>query len=453
MGSLHTPLFSNTACSRIPQTSQKNITMAEPDVENELLDYEEQEEEQEQVTEAAGDAPSKKDAKGTYVSIHSSGFRDFLLKPELLRAIVDCGFEHPSEVQHECIPQAILGMDIVCQAKSGMGKTAVFVLATLQQLEPTDGQVSVLVMSHTRELAFQINKEYERFSKYLTNIKVAVFFGGLSVKKDEQVLKTNCPHIVVGTPGRILALARDKVLNLKHVKHFILDECDKMLEQLDMRRDIQEIFRMTPHEKQVMMFSATLSKDIRPVCKKFCQDPMEIYVDDDTKLTLHGLQLYFAKLAEAEKNRKLNDLLDALEFNQVVIFVSKVARAKELNRLLTECNFPSICIHAGMKQEERISQYKSFKDFNARILVATDLFGRGIDIERVNVVINYDFPDDSDQFLHRVGRAGRFGTKGIAISFVSSEPDQEVLDKVQSRFEVNIPDLPDEIDISTYMST
>ena len=135
-------------------------------------------------------------------------------------------------VQHECIPQAILGMDIVCQAKSGMGKTAVFVLATLQQLEPVDGQVSVLVMSHTRELAFQVSKEYERFSKYLSNVKVSVFFGGLSVKKDEQVLKTNCPHIVVGTPGRILALARDKTLNLKHVKHFILDECDKMLEQL-----------------------------------------------------------------------------------------------------------------------------------------------------------------------------------------------------------------------------
>jgi len=149
----------------------------------------------------------------------------------------------------------------------------------------------------------------------------------------------------------------------------------------------------------------------------------------------------------------LNDLLDALEFNQVVIFVSKVARANELNRLLTECNFPSICIHAGQKQEERIAKYKSFKEFNARILVSTDLFGRGIDIERVNVVINYDFPDDSDQFLHRVGRAGRFGTKGLAISFISSEPDQEILDKVQSRFEVNIPELPDEIDSSTYMST
>nr|XP_048673295.1 spliceosome RNA helicase DDX39B isoform X3 [Caretta caretta] len=245
--------------------------MAENDVDNELLDYEDDEVE----NQAGGDGvdvPPKKDVKGSYVSIHSSGFRDFLLKPELLRAIVDCGFEHPSEVQHECIPQAILGMDVLCQAKSGMGKTAVFVLATLQQLEPVTGQVSVLVMCHTRELAFQISKEYERFSKYMPSVKVAVFFGGLSIKKDEEVLKKNCPHIVVGTPGRILALARNKSLNLKHIKHFILDECDKMLEQLDMRRDVQEIFRMTPHEKQVMMFSATLSKEIRPVCRKFMQD-------------------------------------------------------------------------------------------------------------------------------------------------------------------------------------
>jgi len=400
-------------------------------------------------------ADSKTEKKGHYVAIHASGFKDFLLKPELTRAIVDAGFEHPSEVQHESIPQAMLGGDIICQAKSGMGKTAVFVLATLHQLNPTDesGKVQVLVLCHTRELAFQIAHEYERFSKYLPSIKTAVFYGGVNIKQNREILTNDKPHIVVGTPGRILALAREKALVLDGIKHFVLDECDRVLEELDMRRDVQEIFRMTPHEKQVLLFSATLSKEIRPVCRKFCQDPMEIYVDDETKLTLHGLQLYYCKLAEAEKNRKLNDLLDALEFNQVVIFVSKVARAKELNRLLTECNFPSICIHAAMKQEERIAKYKSFKDFNARILVATDLFGRGIDIERVNVVVNYDFPDNSDQFLHRVGRAGRFGTKGLAISFISSEADQDILSKVQSRFEVNIPELPDEIDMSTYMST
>merc|ERR1719470_726487 len=145
----------------------------------ELLDYEEEDE----AIVDGKDAPAKKDVKGSYVSIHSSGFRDFLLKPEILKAIVDCGFEHPSEVQHECIPQAVLGMDILGQAKSGMGKTAVFVLATLQQIDPVDGQVSALIMCHTRELAYQIAKEYERFSKYMSNIKVGVFFGGMPITK------------------------------------------------------------------------------------------------------------------------------------------------------------------------------------------------------------------------------------------------------------------------------
>ncbi|CAH1785810.1 unnamed protein product [Owenia fusiformis] len=424
--------------------------MADDNVQDELLDYDE-EEGQEQVADGAGGDAPKKDVKGTYVSIHSSGFRDFLLKPELLRAIVDCGFEHPSEVQHECIPQAILSMDVLCQAKSGMGKTAVFVLATLQQLEPVDGQVSVLVLCHTRELAFQISKEYERFSKYLSGLKCAVFFGGMSIKKDEETLKKDCPHIVVGTPGRILALSRNKDLNLKHTKHFILDECDKMLEALDMRRDVQEIFRMTPHEKQVMMFSATLGKDVRLVCKKFMQDPMEVYVDDDSKLTLHGLQQHYVKLKDNEKNRKLFELLDVLEFNQVIIFVKSVQRCVALSQLLVEQNFPAIAIHRAMPQEERLSRYQQFKDFSKRILVATNLFGRGMDIERVNIVFNYDMPEDSDTYLHRVARAGRFGTKGLAVTFVSDETDAKVLNEVQDRFEVNITELPDEIDISSYL--
>jgi len=146
-------------------------------------------------------------------------------------------------------------------------------------------------------------------------------------------------------------------------------------------------------------------------------------------------------------------LLDALEFNQCVIFVSSVKRAAELNKLLVDCNFPSICIYGGMKQEERIERYKKFKDFRARIMVATNIFGRGIDIERVNVVFNYDMPEDPDTYLHRVGRAGRFGTKGLAISFAASTTDGEVLNKVQSRFVVDIPQLPDQIDASTYMQS
>merc|ERR1711977_112660 len=420
--------------------------------EEELLDYED--EEQVDQADKGGDVDKQKG----YVGIHTSGFKDFLLKPELMRAIQDCGFEHPSEVQSECIPQAILGMDVLCQAKSGMGKTAVFVLTTLQQLEPVDGEVGVLCMCHTRELAYQINEEYTRFTKYLPDVKCKVIYGGEPIKKHRDEIKESVPHIIVATPGRLLALAKDKTLDLSKVKHFILDECDQMLEQLDMRKSVQDIFKETPREKQVMMFSATLSKEIRAVCKKFMTDPvMEVFIDDESKLTLHGLQQHYVKLTEDQKNRKLNDLLDALEFNQVIIFVKSTARAQTLNKLLCECNFPSVATYGRMKQEERIEVYRQFKNFEKRIMVSTDLMGRGVDIEKVNIVINYDMPESSehcnstDSYLHRVGRAGRFGTKGLAISFVSSETDATCLADIQSRFEVNVTELPEEIDTSTYM--
>eukprot|EP01111_Echinosteliopsis_oligospora_P018970 TRINITY_DN895_c0_g1_i3.p1 TRINITY_DN895_c0_g1~~TRINITY_DN895_c0_g1_i3.p1 ORF type:complete len:344 (+),score=83.28 TRINITY_DN895_c0_g1_i3:105-1034(+) len=207
--------------------------------------------------------------KDTHVALHASGFREFLLKPEIFRAIVDCGFEHPSEVQHQCIPQAILGTDVICQAKSGMGKTAVFVLSVLQQLDSNPSPVSALIMCHARELAYQICHEFERFKKYMPNIKTAVLYGGIPIQTHRDLLKDEQPHIIIGTPGRVKALCQEKVLNLKNCKYFVIDECDRVLETLDMRADIQAIFKMTPHTKQTMMFSATLSDDIRQVCKKF----------------------------------------------------------------------------------------------------------------------------------------------------------------------------------------
>ena len=222
--------------------------------------------------EKSADAESKDTKKGHYVGIHAATFRDFILKPELLRAVVDCGFEHPSAVQQECIPQAVLGMDVICQAKSGMGKTAVFVLATLHQLEPVDGEVSVLVLCHTRELAYQIKGEYDRFSKYLTAVKTEVIYGGMPERAQIELFKgAEAPHIVVATPGRIKGLVNKGHVKLDKLKHFVLDECDRLLEELDMRRDLQDIFKKTPVQKQVMMFSATLSEAVKPVCKKFCQ--------------------------------------------------------------------------------------------------------------------------------------------------------------------------------------
>jgi ATP-dependent RNA helicase UAP56/SUB2 len=406
--------------------------------------------------EAQDEEETTKKIAGSYAGVQACSFRDMLLKPELQRSIGDAGFEHPSEVQQNAIPFAMVGNDMIVQAKSGMGKTAVFVIATLQQIEPDKENpfVDTLVLCHARELAYQISSEFERFSKYLPDVRVSVVFGGIPFAEHQKLIENRetRPSILIGTPGRILHLLNDGVLKLDRLKRFVLDECDQMLEALDMRRDVQQIFKATPHEKQVMMFSATMSKEIRPVARKFTQNPTEIYVDDESKLTLHGLQQYYIKLTETQKNRKLNDLLDALEFNQVVIFVNGLRRCKELNKLLQECNFPSMCMYGGLKQEERLERYNKFKEYKSRILVSTDIFGRGVDFERINIVVNYDMPKVADMYLHRVGRSGRFGTKGLSISFVSSEDDNKILEQVQSRFEVEVKDLPDSIDVSTYMN-
>merc|ERR1712070_924421 len=207
------------------------------------------------------------------------------------------------------------------------------------------GTVKVLVVCHTRELAYQIKHEFERFAKFFSNVKTAVVYGGVPIDKDREMLKDDCPHVLIGTPGRLLGLLREKDLKLDKLAQFVLDECDKCLDKLDMRKDIQQIFLETPKKKQVMMFSATMTKETRELCKKFMQDPHEISVDQESKLTLHGLLQYFVKITEKEKNRKLNDLLDALEFNQVVIFVKSVQRALALNGLLEECKFPSMTLH------------------------------------------------------------------------------------------------------------
>lgn len=292
--------------------------------------------------------------------MHTTAFKDFLLKDELKKALSTCGFEHPSEVQQQCLPNSLLGLDILCQAKSGMGKTAVFVLTVLNRLEENAPEGSCLVLAHTRELAYQINKEFERFACNFKNVTQMVIYGGEPIDEQIAKYKEKKPAIIVGTPGRIFALTRKNILDFKNNKIFILDECDKMLKELgnktltsDMRADVQSIFKATPHSKQVMMFSATLPKDIRDVCRMFMKKPFEIFVDDENKLTLNGLQQYYVSLKENEKNRKLNDVLDMLQFNQVIIFVKNIVRCIELNKLLNECNFPSIAIHGNLDQEER----------------------------------------------------------------------------------------------------
>ena len=218
-----------------------------------------------------------------------------------------------------------------------------------------------------------------------------------------------------------------------------------------MRADVQKIFKKTPCNKQVMMFTATLPDDTKTVCKKFMRKPVEIIVKEENKEHLEKLQQFYVKLKEDEKNKKLFDVLDSVQFNQVIIFVNSIPRCETLSDILTKNEFPSIAIHADSPQEERIRKFNSFKEFKSRIMVATELYGRGVDFLKVNTVINYDMSIDAEAYVHRVGRAGRFGTKGITITFLASDEDQKVFDELLKKYpNIRADVLPEVIDKSIY---
>ena len=217
-----------------------------------------------------------------------------------------------------------------------------------------------------------------------------------------------------------------------------------------MRADVQKIFKKTPANKQVMMFTATLPDDIKEVCKKFMRKPVEIIVNEENKDHLEKLRQFYVNLTEEEKNKKLFDILDLIQFNQVIIFVNSIQRCIALKEILNNNNFPAIAIHAELPQEERIKQFDLFKAFKKRIMVATELYGRGVDFVKVNTVINYDMANGVEAYIHRVGRAGRFGTKGITVTFIATENDKKIFDEFLKKFPNKAEVLPDKIDPSMY---
>ncbi|XP_012155731.1 ATP-dependent RNA helicase WM6-like [Ceratitis capitata] len=278
----------------------------------ELLDYEEEVGPQ---TTQINLKRKREDIDDTSLTVNTNTFRDFLLKPDIVRAIEDCGIDQPTELQHECLPQAMLGMDLLCQAKSGMGKTTVFVLSTLQQLEPAVRSPSTLVLCHTQKAAVQIGEAYKCFSRHMPHVKVGVFFDGLTAEDDERMLEEMMPHIVIGTPGRILTLVRSDKLNLEQVKLFIINECAQVLERLYMRHDVEELHRVIPNAKQTMICATTmLSDEIRRVCKKFVHSPLEIYENDQAKLSLRGLERPKIKRKKVESNVELFSSFNLLKF-------------------------------------------------------------------------------------------------------------------------------------------
>ncbi|KAF2166205.1 hypothetical protein M409DRAFT_66697 [Zasmidium cellare ATCC 36951] len=372
-------------------------------------------------------------------------FEEFYLKRELLMGIYEAGFEKPSPIQEETIPVALSGRDVLARAKNGTGKTAAFVIPTLERINPKVDKIQALLLVPTRELALQTSQVCKTLGKHL-GINVMVTTGGTGLRED--IIRLSDPvHIVVGTPGRILDLAGKGVADLSEVKTFVMDEADKLLSP-EFTVTIEQLLKFHPKDRQVMLFSATFPVVVKDFKDKHMSDPHEINLMDE--LTLRGITQYYAFVEEKQKVHCLNTLFSRLQINQSIIFCNSTTRVELLAKKITELGYSCFYSHAKMLQHHRNRVFHDFRNGAMRNLVCSDLLTRGIDIQAVNVVINFDFPKNAETYLHRIGRSGRFGHLGLAINLINWE-DRFNLYRIEQELGTEIKPIPPSIDKKLYV--
>ncbi|XP_039137701.1 DEAD-box ATP-dependent RNA helicase 8 [Dioscorea cayenensis subsp. rotundata] len=371
-------------------------------------------------------------------------FEDYFLKRELLMGIYEKGFERPSPIQEESIPIALTGSDILARAKNGTGKTAAFCIPALEKIDQDNNVIQVVILVPTRELALQTSQVCKELGKHL-QVQVMVTTGGTSLKDD--IMRLYQPvHLLVGTPGRILDLAKKGVCVLKDCSMLIMDEADKLLSP-EFQPSIEQLIRFLPASRQVLMFSATFPVTVKEFKDKYLPKPYVINLMDE--LTLKGITQYYAFVEERQKVHCLNTLFSKLQINQSIIFCNSVNRVELLAKKITELGYSCFYIHAKMLQDHRNRVFHDFRNGACRNLVCTDLFTRGIDIQAVNVVINFDFPKNAETYLHRVGRSGRFGHLGLAVNLITYE-DRFNLYRIEQELGTEIKQIPPQIDQAIY---
>ena len=372
-------------------------------------------------------------------------FEDYYLKRELLMGIFEKGFERPSPIQEEAIPIILAGKDVLARAKNGTGKTAAFIIPCLEKVDSSINQIQILMLVPTRELALQTSAIVKELSKHMDNVAVMVTTGGTNLKDDIVRLYTPV-HIMVGTPGRIHDLAEKKIADLSHCKTIVMDEADKLLSP-EFQEVLEALINKCKPERQICLFSATFPVAVKGFKEKFLPNAYIINLMDE--LTLRGITQYYAFVEEKQKVHCLNTLFAKLDINQSIIFCNSVNRVELLAKKITELGYSCFYIHAKMKQLDRNRVFHEFRNGATRHLVCSDLFTRGIDIQSVNVVINFDFPKTAETYLHRIGRSGRFGHLGLAINLITYE-DRFSLYKIEQELSTEIKPIPSEIDRNLY---
>jgi len=360
------------------------------------------------------------------------------LSPELLRGIYAYGFERPSAIQARAIVPVIQNHDVIAQAQSGTGKTATFSIAILQRIDPAIKATQALILAPTRELAQQIQKVVIALGDYM-NIQCHACVGGTRIREDIAKLEQGM-HVVVGTPGRVYDMINRRHLRTDHLKMFCLDEADEML-STGFREQIYETFQLLPTDTQVVLLSATMPQEVLEVTKKFMRDPIRILVKRD-ELTLEGIkQFYIAVEQEDWKLDTLCDLYETVTITQAVIFCNTRRKVDWLTDKLHAREFTVSALHGDMDQAQREILMKEFRSGSSRVLITTDLLARGIDVQQVSLVINYDLPTSRENYIHRIGRGGRFGRKGVAINFVASE-DTRMMRDIEQFYSTQIDEMP-----------
>jgi len=361
---------------------------------------------------------------------------DLNLKDNLLRGIYAYGFEKPSEIQRKAILPIINKNDLIAQAQSGTGKTGTFSIASLQNINVKDNSTQVLILSTTRELAIQTYKVIENISTFMENIKIKLLTGGTSVNNDISYLNNNYPHIVVGTPGRVFDMIKRKKLDLITVNMFILDEADEMLSS-GFKEQIKTIFGYFNEDIQTAIFSATMPKEVIEITNKFMKTPIKIIIDS-SELSLEGIkQYYIAARDDQDKYELLKGLYDSLNKSTSIIFVNGIGRVDSLYDAMLKDNYQVCKIHGSLNKDERMDILNEFKSGSKNILISSDLTARGIDIQQISLVINFDIPKDIHTYLHRIGRSGRWGRKGTAINFIC-ERDLNTMRRIENYYKISI---------------
>jgi len=368
-------------------------------------------------------------------------FEDLSLKMELLRGIYAYGWDKPSPIQSLAIQPMVQGNDLLAQAQSGTGKTGAFTTASLQIINADHGVPQVLQLSPTRELAHQTFEVASALARWIPGVKVLKVIGGRSLRDDLQGLREGA-QFIVGTPGRVLHLMErnSREFPTNYLKVLCLDEADEMLSK-GFQEAMYDVFQFMPQDVQVCLFSATMPREVREMTNKFMRDPVKILVKAG-QLTLDGIAQYYLHCEhEGNKFDYLCALYSEISISQAVIFVNSRDRCEGLYRDLTNNDFTVSLIHGGMSSEERTLRMKEFKSGSSRIMISTDLLARGIDCQEVSVVLNYDVPFNSENYIHRIGRSGRFGKKGVAVNFVTNR-DERIIHDLQSFYTTTINELP-----------